>query len=521
MDTDTQSSSILSSELPANDSAAFSLGERLIPLLLLVGEVCVAYAILLGLAIVAHFAGEAGPVLPFWGLLLVMLSFYLLAKLFQRTSRTWILRALEVAGWLLISLGLALTFVWLNNYAQGSSLFSTDWLHSFLITFIPVQTARLQFGPDALQVDITPAVQTVVFLLLAGICGWRSYRLAYIHLTSTNIDKLLKWGSFGIALIIVLFLLLSHEGDTALSPLEPALIAGGFCVCVLAARALSHASYMRRFHSAGLWGSAARQERVILQSIGLLVLAIVGIFVLIGLVYGWAGHNLVSHPPYRVPRRLLPGPGIPCGEGRACIPTPEAPPGVPDPLFLFILIVFLSLILPLLGFFAWKFALPRWRKWRENRARRRAKKRRAANAREALEGDETHESVWSWTLFLAQLKALLLALLTRARLRRVAGSAERRQAFDDLRLAEPEARSIREVYRALLKRAANLGHAREQGETPYEFSQKLKSQEALSGPQLEAITEAYVLARYSGTRPGEEEVSRIKEVWEKLKEQWM
>ena len=46
-----------------------TLGERLIPLLLLMGEICIGYALLLSLAVGLNFAGDVNPLLPFWGLL--------------------------------------------------------------------------------------------------------------------------------------------------------------------------------------------------------------------------------------------------------------------------------------------------------------------------------------------------------------------------------------------------------------------------------------------------------------------
>ena len=56
-------------------TTAASLGELLTPLLLLVGEVCVGYAVLLSLAITLGFAGENYPIVPFWGLLSIMAIF--------------------------------------------------------------------------------------------------------------------------------------------------------------------------------------------------------------------------------------------------------------------------------------------------------------------------------------------------------------------------------------------------------------------------------------------------------------
>jgi len=504
------------SEEMTEQFAAPTLGERLTPLLLLIGEICVVYAILLGLAVTIHFAGDANPLLPFWGLLLLMLSFYLLDRLFQQAPQTWLYAASKIVVWLLVGLGFTLMVVWLNNYAQSSSFFSFAWFQSLITTFVPLPTNSEQFGSDTFQVDITPAVQTVVLLLLTGVCSWRSYRLGHRLLTSTEIDKFFKFGSVGIMSCIVLFILRFPEAAPAISPLQPALIAGTFCMCVLSARSLAHASYMRRFHGAGLWGSAARQERIILQAIGLLVLVAVVVVVLPGSIAGGVAHVT----PYHIPRPQPTGlPGMPC-QTHNCEP-PKIPPASPDPLWGFVLGILLSLMLLLLGFLSWRSGLP-WlqRKWRD-RTRKRATRKPATGQGTSLVGDETRESLWNWSLFLAQVKATLLALLLRVRLFRRSAASEGQPTTDDLHLAEPAVRSIREVYRALLKKAASRGHLRGQDETPYEFWRRLEQQQTLTGPELEQITRAYVLARYSGTRPGEGEVARVKHLWSELKRKWL
>src|SRR5260370_10538482 len=101
---------------------AISLGEHLIPFLVLGGEVCVGSAMLLGLAVSVNFAGDTNPLLPVWGLLLVMLSFYTSSRLFQRRSPTGLARkVIEPLTWLPLTLCFSLYFVWLNNYAQSAS----------------------------------------------------------------------------------------------------------------------------------------------------------------------------------------------------------------------------------------------------------------------------------------------------------------------------------------------------------------------------------------------------------------
>lgn len=470
-----------------------TLGERLIPVLLLGGEVCVGYALLVGLAASVSFAGMAEPLLPVWGLPLMMLSFYVSSRLFQRCSPTGVARkVIEPITWLPLALCLALVFVWLNNYAQTIPLVSPDWLLALIHDFIPV-TPPPDAPPGAwadIHVDVLPAIQTMGLALIAGVAGWRGHRLTTKYVISDDIQGLFKWGSVCIVLVIGVFLLRFYAGATHLSQQIPALLAAIFFICVLTARSLENASYMRRFHRVTLWGSAASQERIIWFS--MLLLGLVAI--LLAIFLGTATTGKLT--PMQQPRtNSVPGHATPI----------RFPPGqvTPFPYWLFILV--LLAIAGIVAFLLWKRA-----QQLQNFKLARTKKAREENS------DELHETVFNWSLFLAQLWSIL-AYLNPFR-KRKRSSVEK--AFDDLRLVEPGVRSIREVYRALLKKAASRGQARERDETPYEFRGHLDRQEELAGPELEAITEAYVLVRYSGTQPGKEEVDRVKQVWETLRQRW-
>jgi hypothetical protein len=194
------------------------------------------------------------------------------------------------------------------------------------------------------------------------------------------------------------------------------------------------------------------------------------------------------------------------GQGGHIIHPSSAPPIG----FIIALIAITLLMLGLILLFLWLY----WQKLQ--RLAKQPKKQKFREERENV--DEIHETLFSWSLLRAQLKALLLAIL--GRLRRKGSREQRQRAGDDILLAEPAVRSIREVYRALLKKAASMGHTHEKDETPYEFRQRLHEGAPLIGSELEMITEAYVLARYSGRRPGEGEVSRVKAIWGALKQKW-
>ena len=85
---------------------------------------------------------------------------------------------------------------------------------------------------------------------------------------------------------------------------------------------------------------------------------------------------------------------------------------------------------------------------------------------------------------------------------------------------EPAARSIREIYRALLKKAAGRGYPRKRFETPYEFKQRLDEKVPLAEPQLEVITEAYAFTRYGGDVPDEAQLAQVRSKWVELDQKW-
>jgi hypothetical protein len=97
---------------------------------------------------------------------------------------------------------------------------------------------------------------------------------------------------------------------------------------------------------------------------------------------------------------------------------------------------------------------------------------------------------------------------------------EKSESWEDIKEGEPAARTMREIYRALLKKAAYRGYARKKDETPHEFRQRLDEKVPLTEPQLEVITEAYALTRYGGNVPDEAEVAHVRGVWTELDQKW-
>ena len=137
---------------------------------------------------------------------------------------------------------------------------------------------------------------------------------------------------------------------------------------------------------------------------------------------------------------------------------------------------------------------------------------------------EQHESLWSWSTFWNQLSAFFLALFNHFFPLHAKEQIETDTHIDQIesesRRLTPTMESIREIYRALLKKAAHMGYPRQHNETPYEFRERLGKQFPLFGMQLYAITEAYIAARYSNVAPDEAEIAQMQGIWLELERQW-
>ena len=81
---------------------------------------------------------------------------------------------------------------------------------------------------------------------------------------------------------------------------------------------------------------------------------------------------------------------------------------------------------------------------------------------------------------------------------------------------EATARSIRAIYRALLRWTAGRGYGRRREETPYEFKERLQQKIPQGELELSGITKAYSELRYGGEAPDEEEIARVQGDWATL-----
>ncbi|HZU71089.1 MAG TPA: DUF4129 domain-containing protein [Ktedonobacteraceae bacterium] len=513
--------------LTPQESGVTSIGELFIPTLLAAMETCWIDAIFIWLASI-HIFDSSEPLMPFWApFILIGGSQWLLLYAEQRAGRQESTQEKEekrttsgnglYIGLIFI---VAIFLIWLHIYAQKAFILDPRWL--------------LDLSNDILLLNLN-FFQMVAIVVLSFLFGWRGIRLLQLEVEPSHVFRELCLG-LGI-MIAVIVLRAGQESagasssfyDTTLLLLVPI-----FLFLSLAAHALARVTFIRRTHPVGLQGSVVVQERaivVLIGSIGVALLLvtllvggtvnptilrdILGALAPLGIVYQWlitafaVVATLIitpffwlatwwfSHFPNKYPTiRQATGPGT----HKVIIPpVTRTSPEV---------ILTVKILIPILLLLA-IFFLVRWALNRRRRVRVATRKR----------SGDIHESLWSWSLFWMQLKAFLRGLLRRF-FPQQAAVVEKQEGWDEIRDAEPAVRTIREIYRALLKKAAYRGYARKKDETPYEFRQRLDEKVPLAEPQLEAITEAYALTRYGGNVPDEAEVAHMRSAWTELDQKW-
>lgn len=513
---------------PGTGTTAASAGEVLLPFFLALMEACWFNAILIGLAGL-DFLQSSSALLPFWGPpLLLCVSLWLFRRAMHKEALAHDQPAPANERSPLAPPGLRLLFglltlltiglIWLHTYATTGFFLDPAWLLAFVNDLLALNSNFYQ--------ALTLGALTIYFC-------WRGIKMA-----QTTVEPGLVFRRMWAGLLVLLAAMLLHAGtsrggnsadDVVLVLLIPVFLSLSLCT-----HALARLTFIRHEHPFGLEGSITIQERAtlsVITGVGLALLALTflgstlfspafftafrPLWSLLGSAYDvlvqafsqlvvwmltpvywlfswWLSHFSAGYPRIRSftqgipPARRLPSIG------------PSSPEAIVAAKILLPLLLFL-----LLGCLLY-LAL-----------RRRRRLRMAHN----LKGGDLHESVWSWPLFLSQLKAFWWGLLRRFFPRNaLAGTEQVSPGAQDN--APPAVRTIREIYRALLRKAASRGHTRRRDETPYEFRQRLQAHDPHSEPQLGLLTEAYTLARYSGTAPAQHELEAARRHWRELEEQW-
>ena len=509
-----------------------SWGERLLPILFAGMETCWVYAIFLGLASFDLFQSRE-PLMPLWAPFVLILGSYWISYRMELRAASKDTTASEKKSdavhittpgvSLLIALIVIVTLfiAWLSLYAGTAFLFDPTWLLSLL--------------NDILLLNVH-AYQVFSIAGLSVYFCWRGIRLSRRTIDASHIVNTLR---LGLIVLIVLILVQAGQGDSGVvlrNELTLLLLIPIFLYLSLAAHALRRAIFVRNSHPVGLEGNIAFQEREILLMTGIVGLALLILTWLVnsivsptflqatlhtlapvgtalGIAYNWLVELIVRVAtilltpifwffswfvglfPHHAPKTTSQGPP----------PAPAVHIGVSNtsPAVLLSIKIILPILLLLLAIFLIRRAL-----------RRRRVRRVTVNRR----SEEVHESLWSWSLFWSQLKSLWYALLRRFLPHRLK-EVEEQNVMQQIE-GEPAVRTIREIYRALLRKADLRGHPRKKYETPYEFQQRLDQQIPLIEPQLEEITSVYAVTRYSGVIPDESEVAHVRTLWNELNQKW-
>jgi len=512
-----------------------SWGERLLPTFLAAMEACWVDVILIGLAGIGLFQSP-GPIVPLWAPFVIIAGSYWLTTYLERRAARMApvpdqeedpTRTVTPGTSLLIALMAVVTLfiIWLRIYAQTWLVFDPRWLLNML--------------NDILLLNANAYLMFTILGVCIYLC-WRGVRIVRREIEPANVLNVLRLGLVIIVAVVVIRAGQESAGVVFHDWLALFLLVPIFLILSLAAHALARAGYVRHTHPIGLEGNVATQERSLLLLIGAFGLVILLVTLSLGSVavpsffqeiqsllnefqgplgaaYDWLV-NLIAHiivflvtplflllaafearyPP-RLPQIRNPNSGI----GRF---GPHKPSTALDSFYL-ILIPILKVALAIL-FVVMMLLLIRW-------ALRRRRVRIIAQRRE----DEVRESLWSWSLFWTQLIAFLYALFAFFFPRPKQEMKD--QAEAGVIEGGPSARSIREIYRLLLKRAAGRGYERKKDETPFEFRQRLDEKTPLAEPRLETITEAYALTRYGEVEPDASEVARIQGTWAEVEQKWI
>ena len=82
----------------------------------------------------------------------------------------------------------------------------------------------------------------------------------------------------------------------------------------------------------------------------------------------------------------------------------------------------------------------------------------------------------------------------------------------------PEAASVRQIYRQLLRWAATGGYPRHAAQTPNEYLYALAGLLPEAQEDLGFITHQYVRTRYGASPPSDEDLRRLARTWQQVKQ---
>jgi hypothetical protein len=506
-----------------------SLGEILLPFLFAALEASWIDAILIGLSGFGLFQTYR-PLMPPWAPFVLLLgSQAIITLLAQRSAKSSppenddgdnnSKTTLPGAPFLILFVTTTTLFIiWNSLYSQATWFIDPRWLFSML-------NDLLLF--NQLAYHLLSIVALSVYLC------WRSVRLLYREYEPSHILGELR---LGLGIIIAVILVRAGQANAQLplnDELTLLLLVPIFLFLSLSAHALARISFVRHNHPIGLEGDVSKQERNVLMTIAIVGIVLFLISLLVGttsssaILSGTQQMAAVASQVYDVIAQVLafiiailvtplfwlfswwfslfppqnPRVNVPKGQQPHSKFVPPHNDAIVAAIAPFIKIFFPILLL-ILAVLVIRWALRR---------------RRSPLANGKRLNLDLRESLFSWNLFWLQFKSLLRSLFRRFFPKK---TPEQETADIEEIQGEPAARSIREIYRALLRSAAMRGYPRNKNETPYEFQQRLDKKIPIAEPQLTTVTDAYTAARYGGIVPNEAEVTHVRQEWTSLEQKW-
>lgn len=488
--------------------------ERLLPYLFAGMETCWIAAIFIGLA-----GGTHTFFLPLWAPFVFIAGSYWLSNALEqgRASATVGSPASfpSTLAVVVLLVGTALFSFWMGVYSASMAFFDPTWLGTLV---------------NDLLLLSTEALHIVGILVLILFFCWRGLRLSHRVLEPGYILNTLRIG-LGVILAVIVIGAVTHTASA--NEFLLLLLVPLFLLFTLTSHSLAQKMFMHSAHHTGEYDSTVSHERALLGivmafgAVLLMVSLFLGavaspaflanaqrIFEPVALVYN-AIVNVIAfamvllitpiiwllnlfhfkNQAQRVQTQTI---------SAICKQRPHAPQCLksvsPQTAFNPVLVLTIKILLPLLVIVLLVLIV------------RLLMRRRGISRASRIV--EVHENLWSWALFWTQVRSLFRAFWLhffpqQAEVTRV-------QEHEGDATHEPAARSIREVYRAMLRWASQRGYPRKRDETPYEFNARLRAALPSTEPQGSTLTEAYTAVRYGHVTPDEDEVARIQQTWQQL-----
>jgi hypothetical protein len=483
--------------------------EHLLPVLFACTEASWTAALLIGLARI-HFLGQDNPLLPLWAPFLIIsimswLSFFL--KYPHVQSYRQIPQRMQSLCIMGIQVLLTLLVIWDTLFAASIPLWNFYWLLTLL--------------QDIVQLN-TQAFYMLGIILLCYYFFYRGTTIASRTPEPGQITRTMQLGG------LIFLGVISVQTATGGQDIQLLLLIPLFLCFALFTRSLAYMLFVRQQHLMGQSRRNTIQDRLLIITVAPICLLLLCIAFVLGIVadpnflskiqilltpLGWLYDALVTVIAILATVLLTPffylfkSSNLQSSSFQLPIsPFKNRPPGKVQPIsptmisFANILTVVIIIAMIVAIILLVRFALRKYRKRQQSTV------------------EDQHESLWSWSLFWAQVKRSWLSLWQRIFRHSPALELPLEKQTEEGEQEDPD--NIRAIYRAFLQWAAGHGYIRQRAETPYEFQRRLAQPPMQNKePEIQNVTAIYTTARYSQEPLAESDVIRMLQSWNILKQQ--